>query len=379
MVSTQHALNTARANAHDRWTGAEGSAEQRIKERIVIPLGRQSFTAAPSDTFFAVGSCFARNVEERLAQAGATVTSLDIKVDDLGNGSARAGGMFNKYTPLSILQELKWAAGLEVYPAEALLPVGGGDDCYDPYLSGKAGRGPVESLMTRRAQIGQYFAQIFSANIAVLTLGLTESWTDLETGLSLNEAPHPKVLLRYSKRFSFERLSLEQCEAALADIAAILKAHGRPDQKQIITVSPVPLGRTFTEDDIIIANTTSKSTLRVAALRLTEKYVDMDYFPSYEAVLHSDPALSWQRDLRHVSDVVVGQIIQTFMQRYGVIADIMEPDSAMISALYEDPMFLKWSENTDSHDALLAKLNQEVNKYKNMVLQLQKQLRQVQD
>ncbi|WP_323004897.1 hypothetical protein [Pseudorhodobacter sp.] len=68
MVSTQHALNTARANAHDRWTGAEGSAEQRIKERIVIPLGRQSFTAAPSDTFFAVGSCFARNVEERLAQ-----------------------------------------------------------------------------------------------------------------------------------------------------------------------------------------------------------------------------------------------------------------------------------------------------------------------
>jgi hypothetical protein len=375
MTSAKDALATTKANPHDRWSGGEGSAEERINSRIIVPVGRQSFTAKPSDKFFAIGSCFARNVEERLEQAGATVTSRQIAVRDLGNASAREGGVFNKYTPVSILQELKWAAGIEAYPEEALLPLGV-DNYYDPYLSGKAGRGPGDELMARREEVGQYFAQIFQADVAILTLGLIESWTDLETGLSLNEAPNPKILMRHSGRFAFEQLSFEQCEAALAEIAEILKAHGKPGQKKVVTVSPVPLGRTFTSDDIVVANATSKSTLRTAAMRLVSQNDDIDYFPSYEAVMHSDPNLSWQRDRRHVSDVVVGRIIQTFLLRYGVTTQEPEPLEEMLDALRNDPTFQKWADKAEDQEALMARLNQEVNKYKNMVIALQKELRQ---
>lgn len=375
MISTKEALQTSRDNPHGRWNGADGCAEERIARRIVVPLGKQSFTARPGDTFFAIGSCFARNVEERLEQAGATVTSRRIKVRDLGDQSAREGGMFNKYTPISILQELKWAAGTETYPPEALLEERMGI-FYDPYLSGKAGRGTVEDLMSRRAEIGQYFAQAFEADVVILTLGLIESWTDLQTGLGLNEAPAPKILARNGDRFGFQSLSLEDCEAALDEIVAILKTYGKPGQKIVMTVSPVPLGRTFTAQDIIIANMTAKSTLRVAAMRQAEQVEGLDYFPSYEAVMTSDPNLSWQHDRRHVSDAVVGQIIETFLLRYGVSQRSQEDLEGALEALRNDPSFRKWADDSEDSEALMARLNQELNKYKNMVIRLQKELRQ---
>lgn len=360
MISTDDALANGRDNAHDRWAAGDGAASGRIGQRLVVPLGQQSFSAAQQDRFFAIGSCFARNVEERLELAGAIVTSRDIQVRDLGNKSAREGGVFNKYTPVSILQELKWAAGLETYPAAALLPVGG-EKYYDPYLSNKAGTGTIDELMARREEIKAYFAQAFEADVVILTLGLIEAWIDHETGLILNEAPQPRVLARNKDRFGFERLSLEQCEAALRDIHEILRNHGKPGQKILLTVSPVPLGRTFTADDIIIANTTSKSTLRVAAMRFVDQVDGLDYFPSYEAVLHSDPALSWQSDRLHVSDVVVGRIIETFLQRYGVSEIAAEETSATAT--------------DDETTLLLGQLNKDVNRYKNKVIQLKKELR----
>jgi len=376
MIPAEIVLETSRNNINNRWTGADGSAADRIGQKMVVPVGRQSFKAKPGDTFFAIGSCFARNVEERLELAGAEVTSRNINVRDLGNESAREGGIFNKYTPVSILQELKWAAGIETYPEAALLPVGGGNFT-DPYLAGKSARGSKDELLARRAEVGTYFAQAFEADVIILTLGLIESWVDNETGLSLNEAPNPRILARNKGRFSFETLSLEQCETAMEEIWAILEAHGKPGQKKIVTISPVPLGRTFTQDDIIIANMTSKSTLRVVAQRFAARTEGLDYYPSYEVVMHSDPNLSWQADRRHVSDVIVGHIIQTFLERYGVSPATEHDVKAEVAALKNDKSFQVWSENAVDQEALFARLNAEVNKYKNMNIKLQAELRQL--
>jgi hypothetical protein len=376
MPTARSTLAANRDNPHDRWESGEGSAAARIATRVIVPVGRQSFTAAQGQTFFAIGSCFARNVEERLEQAGAQVTSRNIAVRDLGNASAREGGTFNKYTPLSILQELKWAAGIESFPPEAFLPVGG-DEFYDPYLSGKAGRGTIADLMLRRQEVAAYFAQAFTADVVILTLGLIETWFDRDTGLSLNEAPNPRVLTRHVDRFDFECLSLERCEAALDEILAILDAHGKPGQKRIVTVSPVPLGRTFTDEDIAIANMTSKSTLRVAARRVVDRTEGIDYFPSYETVMLSDPALCWQEDRRHVSDFIVGRIIQAFMTRYGVISAAPADPAAEIAALDADAGHRRRAAAADGDtDVLIAQMNRELNKYKNMVIRLQAALKQ---
>lgn len=383
MQNVEETLAANRANTYDKWAAGDVSAKKRIKDRIVVPHGQQSFTAQASDTFFAIGSCFARNVEERLELAGATVTSRKIEIDDLGDNSARLGGIFNKYTPLSILQELQWAAGAKRYPPGALMAASM-TDFYDPYLSGKAGRGSRDALMARRAQIGQYFAQAFQADVVVLTLGLIETWVDLKTGLALNEAPLPRLLKNHPDRFAFRSLSVGDCTKALKGIHTLLTRHGKAGQKIVLTVSPVPLGRTFTSDDVIIANTTSKSTLRVAAKHFADRTEGLDYFPSYEAVLHSDPALCWQADRLHVSDFIVGHIIRTFLTRYGVIADDAQTGDdipqgaeadAALAALKDDPLFAIHMGNADSPTDLLLRLNNDLNKYKNMVIKLQSQQR----
>lgn len=352
MISAKDAMRQGKQNPHDRWVGVEGAARDRIAARIVVPHGRQSFTASPGNTFFAIGSCFARNVEERLALAGATVTSTQFDLLDLGDTSARRTGIFNKYTPLSILQELEWAAGIAQYPEAALLPLSA-DMWYDPHLRLNSGQGSKADLMARRAQIAAYFTQAFRADIVIITLGLIETWVDLETGLSLNVLPDPKVLARNPDRFGFRCLTVEEVSATLEKIRAIFAAHGKPGQKIVLTVSPVALGRTFTQDDIIIANTTSKSVLRVAGHRFASENEGIDYYPSYEAVLHSDPVLAWQDDRLHASDFIVGHIIRTFLIRYGIA-----PDNPVDAALPE----------ADPTTRIIADLRRDVDRYKNRTL-----------
>ncbi|WP_128255036.1 GSCFA domain-containing protein [Falsirhodobacter deserti] len=358
MISAKNALRTGRDNPLDRWNGTDASAAARIAKRIVIPQGRQSFTASAADTFFAIGSCFARNVEERLQDAGATVSSLRLDLPDLGDSAARATGILNKYNPHAILQELRWASGAERFPEEALFQLEGDDVWHDPHLRQNSGNGTKEQVLARRKALNAYFAQAFDADVVIITLGLIEAWVDLQTELTLNVLPDPKFLARNKGRFAFRCLSVKDCVTALKNIIAVLRAHGRKDQRIVLTVSPVALGRTFTDEDVIIANMTSKATLRVAAHRLTQDLDGVDYFPSYEAVLHSDPALAWQEDRLHVSDFMVGRIIGEFLGRYGVLSPVVADAGG----------------EEDETAAMLAALRRDVDRYKNRIIALERQI-----
>lgn len=360
MTIAKDALARSKDNPFDRWIGgAELSARDRILSQVVIPVSQQSFRAAPGSTFFAMGSCFARNVEERLDLAGAEVLSRRMNVRDLGATSGRALGVYNKYTPFSILQELQFASGERDFPQEALLP-GAGELYYDAQLRVNSGDAPVADLLARRTEINAAFAQVFSADVVILTLGLTEAWFDTRTGLYLTEMPAPRLSAREPERFEFRCLSIDDCRAALRDIHELLARHSKAGQKIILTVSPVALGRTFTECDVIIANTTSKATLRVAAMEFTQANDGADYFPSYEAVTLSAPSLAWQEDRLHASDFIVGQIINTFLQRYGLI----EPTATEINEL----------ESMSPEQALISRLRRDVDKYKNRLIHLEKKV-----
>lgn len=362
-VPAKEALARGKANPHDRWIGgASQSARDRIATQVVVPLGQQSFTARPDSTFFAMGSCFARNVEERLALAGANVLSRKINARDLGATSGRTLGIYNKYTPFSILQELQFASGERDFPEEGFLPASG-EMFYDAQLRVNSGEATIAELHARRAELREAFAQTFAADVVILTLGLIEAWFDRKTSLYLTEMPAPRLIQKEPERFEFRCLSIEDCREALAQINALLKRHSKPSQKMIITVSPVALGRTFTPDDIIIANTTSKSTLRVAALEFTSAHDHADYFPSYEAVTLSAPALAWQDDRLHASDFIVGRIISTFLTRYG-LGETTEQN--------ED------SADKTPEELLIMQLRRDVDKYKNQLIQMEKKVQAAQ-
>lgn len=365
MTSAIQTIRQNRSNEFSKWKGDEFGARERIAKKICVPLGRQSFVSDPNSSFFAIGSCFARNVEERLSGEGANVLSAHLEMPSFGAETARVMGVFNKYNPYSILQELQFAANEFEFPEEGYLPSGDGG-FYDAQLRVRSGIASIEELKERRHTIRSFFAQAFEADVVIITLGLIETWFDRQSGLFLTEAPNPRIMLKNEERFEFRRLTVAECQNALNEIYSLLKKYGKAGQKLVLTVSPVPMGRTFTSDDIIVANMTSKSTLRVAALEFIDSTGDIDYFPSYEAVLHSHPDLAWQDDRLHVSDFMVGNIIDEFLVRYGV--KIGENGAREIE------------HEVSVDEKIIKKLNKELNSYKNKLVKLQSQIvREVQE
>ena len=94
----------------------------------------------------------------------------------------------------------------------------------------------------------------------------------------------------------------------------------------IITVSPVPLHRTFTEEDALIANAYGKSTLRAVATDVARTRADVDYFPAYELVTVSDRSTAFGLDQLHVSPAMSDLVGTTFLETYGLAPERPHPE-----------------------------------------------------
>ena len=299
---------------YNRWTKGKGAARDRINKGIVVPEWQPSFQFASGAKIFAIGSCFARNVEKALAQKQVEVTSIDSDSNILEIRTNLLTGLLNKYNPVSIHQELEWAIGSKAFPEEGFIEFE--DKYFDLSLRDQAQKGAIEFVKMRRQKLREYFVGAFNADLVIVTLGLTETWFDRVTRLALAEVPSPRLLKQYPERFGCKLLSCSECESILKSMHTLMRKYGRPDLKMIITVSPVALARTFSGQDIIVANMMSKSTLRSAAGAFAAATDGVDYFPSYEAAMVSNPKHVWMPDRRNVSDFIVEQIIDEFTLRY---------------------------------------------------------------
>ena len=85
----------------------------------------------------------------------------------------------------------------------------------------------------------------------------------------------------------------------------------------ILTVSPVPLVATYEDQHVLVANTFSKSILRVAAERVARTEEQVAYFPSYEIV--TSPASGgcyFGDDARSVTEAGVAHVMRVFQRHY---------------------------------------------------------------
>ena len=103
----------------------------------------------------------------------------------------------------------------------------------------------------------------------IITLGYTESWYSTEHDIYVNRAPVGDLRLRRrASGFQFQNLSGAQVVATLEAILAEIFSRCGADTKVIMTVSPVPIGRSFSPHDVIVANDYSKATLLSAAVEI---------------------------------------------------------------------------------------------------------------
>jgi hypothetical protein len=304
----------AAAGGNARWP----RAGEAFGELVYPVRYRPKFQIGAGDRFFCIGSCFARNIEEHLIYRGIGVLSRRI-VSPAAEWPARPNGIVNKFTTPSMLNEVAW---LDALPDDAgALLLEAGDGWVDMQLSPIAKPVSRERAIERRRYLtADYFSRLRLADVVVVTLGLNEVWKDNATGLFLNSTPPLAAVRAHPGRFVLHITTEQDDLDALEGLYAAIQRM-RPGARFIVTVSPVPLDATFSGDDVVVANTRSKSVLRAAADRFCRGKPDVDYFPSFEMIGLAPRAGAFAKDCRHVSDAAVGQVIAAFLAAHGLPAE----------------------------------------------------------
>lgn len=288
------------------------------------PAIKPKFKLEQGERIFGIGSCFARHIERRLSELGfevPTVTFFKKDRPELGFEGVEA---VNRFTPTSMYQELAWTKAIlerdghvaesDIEPFLFSLPNGMVLDLQRIALK-QAGFTRAEALQKRRAFF-ELFREAFTCPVVILTPGLIEGWYDTLTGQYVE---YNAVFRQAPSRFVFRRLDYPEC---LDCIERTLDLLG-PDKRILLTVSPIPLGRTMTSDDVIVANTYSKSVLRAVVGKACEGRDNVDYFPSYESIMLTRQEGVWQDDLLHVDAAFVARIMQRVVESY--VDDVEAP------------------------------------------------------
>jgi hypothetical protein len=296
------------------------TARKRLRQGRVFPQTAQTFSLNRSDTILTMGSCFARNIEEYLVKFGCHVPPFEFKIPREEHKGERPNHALSLFTPPTFRQTIEWTESIFVRDGkvresdcEKLLFRFGDGKVVDLSLSGSL---PVAygRFLERRRELYALYATAFRAECLLMTPGLVETWYDLEQGYYTNSAPLFAGKLLDPARYELHVLDQDECKADLLATIDIVRKHN-PKIKVLITVSPVPLRYTFTKEDVLVANTYSKSVLRAACQEIVSERPLVDYFPSFEAVMLSTSRV-WQKDRRHVEDRLIGEIVSRVVAKY---------------------------------------------------------------
>jgi GSCFA family len=292
-------------------------AFQRLRRSPFVPLIAPRFQMDRRDKVYAIGSCFARGIENVLAGVGMEVLSRSDAFDRFApNRDELKLGFTNKYNVFSVYNELRW--GLDPaaqFPRETVVEVGNGL-FYDPHTNPALQLAGREETLQRRSILQSITARVRECRVVIITLGLAEIWRDRIGDVIINTTPVPEAFRQHPDRYEFRVSSFAENLATLEKMHVLLTEFGHLDTQIVVTVSPVPLMATFSGQDVVVANTYSKSMLRAAAQEWSGLHDNVHYFPSYEIVLNSDPELTWMDDRRHVRGPVVEHIMKLFLRNY---------------------------------------------------------------
>ncbi len=156
-------------------------------------------------------------------------------------------------------------------------------------------------------------------DLFIFTFGLTEAWVHNIHHTVYPTAPGVIAGNFSSDEFSFKNFSFYECINAFNKFqTALQKLRGTKSLPRIIlTVSPVALTATASNNHILSANTYSKSILRSVAGHLADHQHHIDYFPSYEIVTNpSSRHTFFKNNLREVRPEGVDTVVNIFLSQH---------------------------------------------------------------
>ena len=317
-------------NQYQRWSGGmtnegvtsackPGDAAARLGHEQAVEIYFEPKFQLDSDArFFCIGSCFAREIEKALTDDNREVLSR-VCPEDFGLGKDDfpfhfypPNGILIQFNSFSMLDEIERVITQKAVTEEDFIQIG--DEYWDGSLH-QAKPTTMDKCKRTRAMVDHTYSSLPTADCVIVTLGLTELWWDKKRDIAFNDTPKNLMRLKKEGRVEFYNTSYgEARENVLNVVNSIQKLS--PDAKIVLTVSPVPLHRTFSTQDIIVANSYSKSVLRSVAQDVAGLHDFVDYYPSYEMVMFSNRSHAWEGDQRHVKPSLVKQITGRFCAAY---------------------------------------------------------------
>lgn len=297
-------------------------------------LYRPKWPIAKTTRITTAGSCFAQHITRVLRRIGCTVIDAEPPPLHLpaalhhpfgyGLYSARYG---NIYTARQVRQLAEEAFNARPVSALAWEKDGAFFDALRPNVEPEGLGSPEEVYAHRVEHLAGVRTAFWAADVVVFTLGLTEAWIDVETGTALPVAPGVLAGHFDPARTQFHNFSYEEVKADLvAFIAQVRKCSSTPTPRFLLTVSPVPLTATASDDHVLTATMHSKAVLRAVAGELSATDPDVDYFPSFELICN--PWLGhdyFAANRRSVTEAGVDAAMSTFLAAHGFSSNVPEP------------------------------------------------------
>lgn len=271
------------------------------------------------------GSCFAQHIGRRLKGQGMTVLDAEpaperLSAEDakrLGYGiySARYG---NIYTPRQLRELLEDAAQDRVHEDLFWQKEDRFFDALRPAVEPDGFKNLSAAMKQRHAHLACVRHLLVDTDIFVFTLGLTETWMDAQAGRVMALAPGVIAGNYDPARYRFHNFTFDELVDDLEAIYTALTAVN-PSMKLLLTVSPVPLTATASDEHVLAATTYSKAVLRAAAGEMSTIYNGIDYFPSYELVTTwAQDIPAFEANLRSVTPQMVDRVMSVFLGAHNI-------------------------------------------------------------
>ncbi len=299
-------------------------------------LYTKKFELRAKDGIATAGSCFAQHVANFLRRNGFSVLDVEPKPPLLDEEKAKAFGYSiysarygNIYTVRQLLQLARDAERGFVDERDVWSKDGRFFDALRPNVEPEGADTVEEVLELRRHHLAKVKHLFETMDVFIFTLGLTEAWVRKDTGRVYPTAPGTIAGDYDPDLFVFKNFGYDEVFADFEAFFELMRLWN-PKLKVILTVSPVPLTATATDDHVLIATTYSKSVLRAVAGKLAQMSARIDYFPSYELV-----ASPWSRgffyesNMRAVNPGGVAAVMRVFFEQHGThaAAEAAQPEA----------------------------------------------------
>lgn len=291
----------------------------------IAELYQPKVTLKPGQRLAAAGSCFAQNIGRYVRQsnlefvdvepAPANMPEAVAKRFGYGLYSARYG---NIYTVRQLHQLLQDALNERIHPCAIWQRQGRYFDALRPACEPDGFSSETELRVHRLDHLRRVRTVFEKADAFVFTLGLTEAWTDRETGVAYPTAPGVIAGRFDPAAHEFVNFATHETSEDLA-LAISLIRQLAPELPILLTVSPVPLVATASGRHVLQATTYSKAVLRCVAEECANSDPLVDYVPSYE-IITGTPFMSkfYDDNLRTVTAEGVQAVMSVFFAAHGL-------------------------------------------------------------